>query len=212
MNHRIWSVRCEHDNVRRGCRTRRCRENIRIRRRTRCGRPRSNHRHDLELELSRRYTSVRDRIRDRGIDNPPIVNPIATADHGLAPAGQVPRKSCARAEVVLVAGEPRRCGQQSVGNLRIGQFFVVPAQAQVECETRQDAPVILRKQSIVESCELKSRRPKALVEVGVARNGNGGAARGSSGAGRLWEIVDSGHVIADEIHPFAVGVCAAFLK
>src|SRR5713226_385547 len=68
-------------------------------------------RNELELKLASRHAGVRDGIRDGGIDDPAVIDPVTPAKHVLAPASDVPGSADARAEIVLIARK-LRCRRQ----------------------------------------------------------------------------------------------------
>src|SRR5262249_44844399 len=92
-------VRGEDDDVRRASCTAGGGDHVGIARRS------SGHWQKLKLELPGAGTCIRYGVGYSGINDPAVVNPVATTHDRLATPGEIPGKADARSKVLFVAGE-----------------------------------------------------------------------------------------------------------
>src|SRR5689334_14676065 len=112
--------------------------------------------------LTRRQTSVDKRVdNDRAVDAA-VVQSVAAAQARLTIATQVVSKTNTRTKVILVARTVRRLRQRRIYEERFRKRFVVPAQTEVQCQPRRNAPVVLSKESPVSSSLRETRLTETL--------------------------------------------------
>src|SRR5215213_9814882 len=125
--------------------------------------------------LACRQAGVNERVdNDRAVYSP-IVNSVAATQAGLAITGYVSRETDSRTKIVFVTGAVASLRQIGIDEERVRKLLIVPAESQIECKTRCNAPVVLSEEGPVDGSQLKPRLTKILLIVcRVAFSGNSG--------------------------------------